>query len=108
MVVEPERLADAAVGAAAGYAGVRMLAATYRLARGRDGLGRGDAKLLAAGGSFLGWQALPEVVLIAASGGLLFAATARLRGRALALSDRVPFGPFLACGIWAAWLGGQV
>jgi leader peptidase (prepilin peptidase) / N-methyltransferase len=102
----PEALPAHAGGAAAGYAAFRGVALLYRALRGREGLGRGDAKLLAASGAWLGWQALPDVVLIAALGGLLAAAALRLRGRAVGGTTALPFGPFLALGTWAAWLGG--
>ena len=54
----PWTLADRAIGAIAGYIGFRALATLYRALRKREGLGQGDAKLLAASGAWLGWQAL--------------------------------------------------
>ncbi len=69
----PSALMSGALGAAAGYAALAAIGVAYRLARGRDGLGRGDAKLLAAGGAWLGWQALPWIMLLAALLGLLTA-----------------------------------
>ena len=55
-------------------------------------MGFGDFKLLAAGGAWLGWQALPQVALLAAASGLAYALTARLRGR-LDPGQALPFGP---------------
>ena len=90
--------AAAILGAAAGYLAFRAIAAAYEGARGREGLGRGDAKLLAAGGAWLGPLALPLVVFAAAAAGLAFAlATGRREG-----GDAVRFGPFLAAGILLA------
>ena len=87
------------VGMAGGYAALWLVATGYRLARGRDGLGGGDAKLLGAIGAWLGWMALPVVVLIAAAIGLSIALVGR-QGRFTAL----PFGTFLAAAatLWSA------
>ena len=101
----PDTLLDRSAGAALGWGLFALVAVTYRKLRGREGLGGGDAKLLAAGGAWLGWQALPPVMLIAA----LLAMTALLIGRAASkadLGDRIPFGPWLALAIWLVWLAG--
>ena len=98
--LEPDTLTGRAVGAAAGYTGFRALAWAYRRLRGREGLGQGDAKLLAAGGAWVGGLLLPDVLLAAALAGLAWALR---RGRPDA-NERVPFGPFLAAGIWVLWL----
>ena len=102
--MEPEALGDRAIGAAAGYLALRLIELAYRRLRGRDGLGQGDAKLLAAGGAWLGWQGLGPVVLAAALGGLAAAAVAALRGRKIDAATALPFGPFLAGAIWLVWL----
>lgn len=96
--------ADAALGAALGYLAFAGLAWAYRRLRGHDGLGMGDAKLLAAGGAWLGWDSLPMVVLIAACAGLAAAAVGWLAGRPVTRMTRLPFGPFLALAIWAVFL----
>ena len=101
---DPEGLTDRAFGAAAGYLGLRMVALIYRALRGRDGLGGGDAKLLAAAGAWVGLRALPQVVLLAALAGLLAAACLRLSGIRLDAQSAIPFGPFLALAIWLVWL----
>jgi leader peptidase (prepilin peptidase)/N-methyltransferase len=100
--IEPEALTDRTLGAAAGYLGLRLLALLFRRLRGRDGLGEGDAKLLAAGGAWVGAFALPDVLLVAAGTALAFALR-RLRPDP---AERIPFGPFLGAGIWLLWLYG--
>ena len=102
----PATLLSGAIGALAGYAALVALNSAYRRLRGRDGLGRGDAKLLAAGGAWLGWQALPWVVLLAALLGLLLAALQRVRGVPLTAETTLPFGPPLALAIWIVWIYG--
>jgi len=93
-----------ALGAACGYLGLRGIAAAYRALRGRDGLGAGDAKLLAAAGAWLGIGALPSLVLVAAVAGLVWAGLAGLAGRSMHATTDVPFGPFLAASFWLLWL----
>jgi leader peptidase (prepilin peptidase)/N-methyltransferase len=102
--LEPHALTDHALATAIGYLAFRGIDALYRWLRGRDGLGQGDAKLLAAGGAWLGLAALPNVVLIAALSGLLLAALMALCGGGLKAQTRLPFGPPLALAIWLVWL----
>lgn len=102
----PEALYSGMVGALAGYAALLAVGVCYRLARGRDGLGRGDAKLLAAGGAWLGVAVLPWVVLLAALFGLTLAILHGARGGRLTRDTALPFGPPLALAIWITWLYG--
>jgi leader peptidase (prepilin peptidase) / N-methyltransferase len=88
------------IGAVVGYALLAAIGAWYFRRTGTDGLGLGDAKLFAAAGAWLGWQALPMVLLIAALGGLAFSV---LRGRT-SRHTALAFGPWLALGFWAVWL----
>jgi leader peptidase (prepilin peptidase)/N-methyltransferase len=104
-VLAPIELIDRALGAALGYLGLRAVEAIYRRWRGRDGLGRGDAKLLAAIGAWVGVAALPQVLLIAAFAGLLAALAMRICGIRMTAQSALPFGPFLALGAWLVWLG---
>ncbi|MGL4961898.1 MAG: prepilin peptidase [Inquilinus sp.] len=99
-------LADRAIGAAVGYVLFAGLAFAYRRLRGRDGLGLGDAKLLAAGGAWLGWQALPWVILVGA-GAALVVTLISTRGQ-VARHTAIAFGPWLALGIWVMRLIGPV
>ncbi|MFB9375230.1 prepilin peptidase [Algimonas porphyrae] len=87
------------LGAALGYATFWAVETLYKLIRKRDGLGRGDAKLLAVGGAWCGAWALPAIVLIAS-----LAALAYVLPKGEARDARIPFGPFLAVGIGAVWL----
>ncbi len=107
-VESPARIPDSLVGAAAGFTVLAALRYAYLRLRGRDGLGLGDAKLLAALGAWLGWRALPEVILVAAIGGLLTILAVRLLGRSVGRDQPIPFGPFLAVGGWMAWLLGDI
>ena len=102
--LQPWALTDHAIGAVAGYAALRLVSWAYRALRGRDGLGEGDAKLLAASGAWLGWQALPLVLTGAAVAGLAAAAIAMLRGGRVTAATALPFGPPLAAATWIVWL----
>jgi leader peptidase (prepilin peptidase)/N-methyltransferase len=102
----PGALADHALAAALGYLAFRGVALLYRRLRGRDGLGAGDAKLLAASGAWLGTMALPSVVLFAALAGLVLALGMGLRQRSLSARMVLPFGPALALSTWLVWLYG--
>ncbi len=102
--LDPDALIDRAWGAALGYTAFRLIAWAYLRLRGRDGLGQGDAKLLAAGGAWVGAAMLADVVLAASVAGLLCAGALALGGRRVDGTTRLPFGPFLAAGIWSVWL----
>jgi len=92
-------------GAIAGYMSLWLVYWGFRLATGKHGMGYGDFKLLAALGAWLGWQALPMVVLIAAVAGIVVGVLLRLRK---AKTDpQIPFGPFLSMGGLVYLLHGQ-
>lgn len=101
---DPEGLTDRASGAALGYLSLRAIAYLYRMLRGREGLGQGDAKLLAASGAWVGAIALPQVILVAALAALFDATGLRLAGVRLGAHSALPFGPFLALATWLIWL----
>jgi len=96
------------IGAATGFLALWLLAVLYRLLRKREGLGGGDPILLAAGGAWVGWVGLPSVLLWASAAGLSLVAARLLTRRAVSVHDRLPFGPFLAAGIWLTWLFGPL
>ncbi len=86
----------AAIGAGAGYLVFVAIAELFVRARGVEGLGRGDAKLLAALGAWLGWLALAPIVFSGALLALASIAMLRFSGRRIANDTPVPFGPALA------------
>lgn len=95
---------DHVIGMAAGGASLWLLRALYYRVRGQEGLGLGDVKLAAAGGAWIGWQHLSDVILLAAVLALsLTIAAAVVRGRQLSAAARIPFGCFLAPSIWLVW-----
>ena len=101
-------IAEHAAGAAAGYGVLASLAWAFRRLRGEDGIGLGDAKLLAAAGAWLGWRPLPSVLVIACAAAFAWIAIrAATRGRA-ALSQRIAFGAPLALATWIVWLHGPL
>ena len=101
---DPTGLTQRALGAAVGYTSLAAVAALYQKLRGHEGLGRGDAKLLAASGAWVGVAALPQVILVASLLALLIAAGLRLTGIRLGARSAMPFGPFLALATWVVWL----
>jgi leader peptidase (prepilin peptidase)/N-methyltransferase len=88
-------LASAVVGAIAGYLVLWAVYWLFKLIRGKEGMGYGDFKLLAALGAWLGWPMLPQIVLVSsvlgAVGGIL---TIALKGRDKTVP--MPYGPWLA------------
>lgn len=93
------------IGGIGGYAALAAVAAGYRVIRGRQGLGGGDPKLFGAIGLWLGWQALPLVLLAAALIGLAAVLGLWMGGRKVTATDRMPFGTMLAAAAFTIWIG---
>ncbi|WP_096704321.1 A24 family peptidase [Magnetospirillum sp. 15-1] len=96
------------LGGLIGYGALSALAAGYRVWRGRDGIGQGDAKLIAAAGAWMGWEALPSVVVLASATALSVVAASRLFLGGPSAHDPIPFGPPLCFAIWMVWLYGPL
>jgi len=88
-------LHDAVLGAVAGYLVLWSVYRLFLLCTGREGMGHGDFKLLAALGAWLGWATLPWVLLASSSLALAAALGLRLTGR-MAAGEPLMFGPYLA------------
>lgn len=100
-------LQDAVIGAAAGYLCLWGVYWLYRFATGKEGIGYGDFKLLAALGAWLGWMMLPLIVLLSSLlGAVVGIALIVLRRHQRGVP--IPFGPFLAIAGLVALLYGQV
>lgn len=105
------------VGAIAGYLSLWMVYQGFKLVTGKEGMGYGDFKLLAALGAWFGWQVLPIIILLSAVVGLI-AAVAMIVFRGHDRQVPIPFGPYLAAAgfivlLWGpellnAWLGGGI
>jgi leader peptidase (prepilin peptidase)/N-methyltransferase len=98
-------LPAALAGAAAGYLSLWAVYWLFKLTTGKEGMGYGDFKLLAAIGAWLGWQAIVPVLLMASIIGAAVGIGMKTSG-ALREGRYVPFGPFLAGGGIAVMLVG--
>lgn len=108
-LMSPDTLLDHVIGAVCGYLSFLLVEHAYRQWRQADGLGRGDAKLLGAIGAWVGWAALPTVVLLSACGAIMFLLVrSRLEGIPLTRATAIAFGPFLAAAGWLAWVHGPL
>jgi len=102
----PLSLKDSVFGAMAGYLSLWFVFHAYRIIRGREGMGAGDFKLLAALGAWMGWLAIPSIILLSSAVG----AVVGIALIALRSHDRdvpIPFGPYLAGGGVAALFFGE-
>ncbi len=95
----------AAIFAVGALAGLNWI---YVRARGRSGLGFGDAKLFGAAGAWVGFEGLASTMLLACMTALIAVALAVLSGREVQGSTALPFGPFLCLGLWATWNFGPI
>ncbi|MCC5868386.1 MAG: prepilin peptidase [Gammaproteobacteria bacterium] len=99
-------LPSAVLGAAFGYLSLWSVYWAFKLITGKEGMGYGDFKLLAALGAWLGWQMLPQIILLSAVVGAVIGITLMLvRGRDRNMA--IPFGPYLAAAGWIALLWGE-
>lgn len=86
-----------------GFASLAIISETYKRLRGREGLGLGDAKLLAAGGAWAGPFALPWIVMLGAGATLFIVVIGHILGRKATADTAVPLGPGLAAGCYLAY-----
>ncbi|GAB5477352.1 MAG: A24 family peptidase [Marinobacter nauticus] len=95
-------------GAVAGYLSLWSVYWLFKLATGKEGMGHGDFKLLAALGAWLGWQLLPAVILLSSLVGAIVGISLmvfRKHGREVP----IPFGPYLAAaGLLSLWFGPEI
>jgi leader peptidase (prepilin peptidase)/N-methyltransferase len=99
-------LGVAVAGAIIGYLVLWAIYHLFRLLTGKEGMGYGDFKLLAALGAWMGWQMLPLIVLLSSVVGALLGLVLMGTGR-LKRDKPMPFGPFIAAAGWIALIWGR-
>lgn len=99
-------LQDAIWGAVGGYLSLWSVYWVFKLITGKEGMGYGDFKLLAALGAWMGWQALPSIILMSSLvGAVVGIGLILFQGRSK--NQPIPFGPYLATAGWLYLLWGQ-
>lgn len=94
------------IGAMAGYMALWLVYIAFKIVTGKEGMGHGDFKLLALLGAWLGWQALPLIIILSSFCGAIIGVSMILFGG----HDRkqaIPFGPYLAMAGWIALIWGH-
>ena len=99
-------LTSSILGAIFGYLALWSVYHLFRLITGKEGMGYGDFKLLAALGAWLGWQSLPLIILFSSAVGAIFGIT-MIVTKLQEHSQPIPFGPYLAVAGWIAMLYGN-
>jgi len=94
------------IGALAGYLSLWSVYHLFRLLTGKEGMGHGDFKLLAALGAWLGWQMLPLIILLSSLVGAVIGLT-MIGLKRHQSSQPMPFGPFIALAGWIALMWGD-
>ena len=95
---------DSLIGTIAGYGTFWLVARLFLMFTGKEGMGQGDFKLLAMLGAFMGWQALPFIILLSSlTGAIIGSAFLMLANKGL--KAEIPYGPYLAAAgvIWFFW-----
>lgn len=101
-------LREAVIGAAAGYLALWSIYWLFKLATGKEGMGYGDFKLLAALGAWLGWTMLPTIILLSSVVGAVVGISLIVFARH-GRDKPIPFGPYLAAaGLIALFYGGPI
>ncbi|KVH45678.1 peptidase A24 [Burkholderia diffusa] len=90
-------LRSAVIGAMAGYLFLWSIYWLFKWLRGIEGIGFGDLKLLAALGAWMGWAALPQIIVLASWTSLIVTLIQTWRGH-MRIEETIPFGPYLALG----------
>ena len=94
------------IGAMAGYLVLWSVFHTFKLITGKEGMGFGDFKLLAALGAWMGWDMLPQIILVSSVVGAVVGSIMLVTGKTRR-QQPIPFGPYLAVAGWVALLWGH-
>jgi len=93
-------------GAMAGYLSLWIVYQLFKLATGKEGMGHGDFKLLAMLGGWIGWQAIPVIIVLSSFVGATIGIT-QIAFQGAGRGTPIPFGPYLACAGWISLLWGK-
>ncbi len=95
---------DSLIGAVAGYGIFWLVARLFLIFTGKEGMGQGDFKLLAMLGAFMGWQALPFIILLSSLTGAIIGSITLILSKK-GMRAEIPYGPYLAAAgvIWFFW-----
>lgn len=99
-------LHSAVIGAIAGYLSLWLVYHLFKLLTGKEGMGYGDFKLLGLFGAWLGWQYLPQIILISTVIGSIIGISLMAINKA-SRDKAIPFGPYLALAGWVALIWGE-
>lgn len=99
-------LDQALIGAACGYLSLWLVFWAYKLPTGKEGFGYGDFKLMALFGALLGWQLLPQIILLSSLVGAIIGGAMMYINRT-GSGTKIPFGPYIAVAGWIAMVWGQ-
>jgi len=99
-------LTSSVVGAMAGYLILWSVYQLFKLLTGKEGMGFGDFKLLAALGAWIGYSYLPQIILVSSVVGSVFGISMLIIGKTKQ-QQPIPFGPYLAVAGWIALLWGE-
>lgn len=99
-------LQSAVIGAIAGYLSLWLVYHAFKLITGKEGMGYGDFKLLALFGAWLGWEYLPQIILVSTLLGSLIGILLIVLKKA-SRDKAIPFGPYLALAGWLALIWGE-
>ncbi|WP_100643103.1 prepilin peptidase [Alteromonas facilis] len=97
---------QAIIGAAAGYLSLWSVYWLFKIVTGKEGMGYGDFKLLAALGAFTGWQGLPVIIILSSFVGAIVGIAMIVLGRNES-GQAIPFGPYLAVAGWLTLMYGD-
>lgn len=101
---DPASLNQHILAAVLGWGLLMTIKIGYSWLRGREGLGEGDAKLMAVGGAWLGPYAISPILLVSCGAVLLWFLFRRIQGARVSLTTKLPYGVFLSLAIFSLWL----